>query len=99
MDKNDKLHDSSNDEKTSSKDEHFVTPNKGRNIKKNSPDKNKLDRTKDESGDDNMENVVEREILKSNNDISYVKVEDNEIMNAINRSHKKHKKMMRKLSD
>lgn len=43
----------------SSKGENFVTSNNSSNSKKNSFDKNKLDKTTNKSGDDNMENVLD----------------------------------------
>lgn len=52
MKKDDKLHDSSN-KKVSNK------------CKKDSPDKNKLDNTKDKSGDDDMELIREKSTKKN----------------------------------
>lgn len=95
MDKKDELHASSNDEKTSSNDEHFVAPNKGRNIKKDSPDKNKLDRTKDEGGDDNMELVRKNTSFKGN---TYSTINREDARKSIKNCIKKYDKDLRDLA-
>lgn len=55
-------------------------------------------RQQNTKGDDNMELVREMEKRELKDKNNYVAAKNIDVLNAINRSHRKHKKMMRKLA-